>query len=409
MLIKQLIRETLELQGFCISSVEKKDSELFVTIEPDLRYHPRCGVCGTPGNYRDTLSARFFRHVPLWGIGVTLVYTPCRVSCLQCGGIHVEQMPWAAGKKRLTRAFAITIATWAQQLTWKQVALLFGCSWGTVATAVAYVVSFGLARRDFSGVTHIGIDEISRQKGHVYLTNVYDLKSGTLIWSGEGRSIDSLEAFFNFFGPDRTKQLKGICCDMWPAFINAVKAKAPQATLVFDKFHIVKKITEAVDTVRRQEIQDKGKDHKQLVAGSRYIWLKNPWNLTDKQKASLSYLETLNLGIHKAYLLKESFRDFWQSDSKEIAAKFLEQWCSWADESEIKPMQEVAKLLRRHEENILTYFDMPISNGIVEGLNNKAKVISHRAYGFRTAKNFILNLYHCMADLTMPTTLHRFV
>lgn len=409
MLIKQLIRETLELQGFRIESVEKKDSELLVTIGPDLRYHPRCGVCGLPGDYRDTLPKRHFRHVPIWGIDVTLVYFPCRVRCSQCDGIHVEKMPWAAGKRRLTKAFAITIATWARQLTWQQVARLFGCSWGTVASAVAYVVAFGLARRDLSGVTHIGIDEISRQKGHVYLTNVYDLRTGTLIWSTEGRSTDSLDSFFSFFGQERTEQLKGICCDMWPAFIKAVKAKAPQATLVFDKFHIVRKITEAVDTVRRQEISEKGKEHRKLVAGSRYIWLKNPWNLTDRQKVSLDSLEKLNLTIHRAYLLKESFRDFWQSATKEVATKFLGQWCSWADESEIKPMQEVSNLLRRHEENILTYFDMPISNGIVEGLNNKAKVISHRAYGFRTAKNFILNLYHCMADLALPTTLHRFV
>jgi transposase len=409
MLIKQLIRETLELQGFRIESVEKKDSELLVTIGPDLRYHPRCGVCGLPGDYRDTLPKRHFRHVPIWGIDVTLVYFPCRVRCSQCGGIHVEQMPWAAGKRRITKAFAITIATWARQLTWQQVARLFGCSWGTVASAVAYVVAFGLARRDLSGVTHIGIDEISRQKGHVYLTNVYDLRTGTLIWSTEGRSTDSLDSFFSFFGQERTEQLKGICCDMWPAFIKAVKVKAPQATLVFDKFHIVRKITEAVDIVRRQEISEKGKEHRKLVAGSRYIWLKNPWNLTDRQKVSLDALEKLNLTIHRAYLLKESFRDFWQSATKEVATKFLGQWCSWADESEIKPMQEVSNLLRRHEENILTYFDMPISNGIVEGLNNKAKVISHRAYGFRTAKNFILNLYHCMADLAMPTTLHRFV
>jgi len=409
MLVEQLIRETLELQGFRIESVEKKDSELLVTIEPDLRYHPRCGICGRPGDYRDTLPERHFRHVPIWGIDVNLVYAPCRVRCSYCDGIHVEQMPWAAGKRRLTKALAITIATWARQLTWQQVARLFGCSWGTVASAVAYVVDFGLARRDLSEVTHIGIDEISRQKGHVYLTNVYNLKTGTLIWSTEGRSTDSLDSFFAFFGPERTGKLKGICCDMWPAFIKAVKAKAPQATLVFDKFHIVKKLTEAVDIVRRQEINEKDKEHKKLVAGSRYIWLKNPWNLTDRQKASLDCLEKLNLTIYRAYLLKESFRDFWQSTSKEVATKFLSQWCEWADESEIKPMQDVADLLRRHEENILTYFDMPISNGIVEGLNNKAKVISHRAYGFRTAKNFILNLYHCMADLTMPTTLHRFV
>ena len=115
MLIKQLIRETLELQGFRIESVEKKDSELLITIQADFRYHPRCGVCGIAGYYRDTLPERRFRHVPLWGIDVNLAYAPCRVSCSECRGIHVELLPWAAGKKRLTKALAVTIATWARQ------------------------------------------------------------------------------------------------------------------------------------------------------------------------------------------------------------------------------------------------------------------------------------------------------
>lgn len=409
MLVEQLIRETLDLQGVRIQSVVKAGSELIVTLMPDCRYHPRCGVCGNPGDYRDTLSERRFRHVPLWGIPVTLIYAPCRVTCPRCKSVHVERMSWAAGKKRLTMAFAVAIATWAKSLPWQQVARQFHCSWGTVAAAVAYVVDFGLVRRDLSCITHIGIDEISRQKGHVYLTNAYDLRTGTLIWSGEGRTKDTLSAFFDFFGPERTAKLVGICCDMWPSYFETIKAKAPQATLVFDKFHIVRKLTEAVDIVRRQEVNEKSSEHKGVLAGTRYIWLKSPWNLTDKQKASLSFLETLNLKINRAYLLKESFRDFWQSATKEIATRFMNKWFSWVMESKIKPMQDFAFLLKRHEENILTYFDMPISNGAVEGLNNKAKVISHRAYGFRSAKNYILNLYHCMGNLPMPTSMHRFV
>jgi len=144
------------------------------------------------------------------------------------------------------------------------------------------VVVFGLARRDLSGVTHIGIDEISRQKGHVYLTNVYDLKSGTLIWSGEGRTRETLHAFFDFFGKERTANLVGICCDMWPSYLDTIRARAPQATLVFDKFHIVRQLTESVDKVRRQEAAEKDKEHRGILAGTRYLWLKNPWNLTDR-------------------------------------------------------------------------------------------------------------------------------
>jgi len=125
MLVERLIRETLEMQGFRIESVKKAGSELVVTIVPDLRYHPRCGVCNSPGDYRDTLSERRFRHVPLWAIPVILVYAPCRVTCPECKSVHVESMPWAAGKKRLTKAFARAIATWAKSLPWLQVA----CQW----------------------------------------------------------------------------------------------------------------------------------------------------------------------------------------------------------------------------------------------------------------------------------------
>lgn len=159
------------MQGFCIKSVVKKDSELLVVIEPDLRYNPRCGVCGASCDYRDTLPKRYFSHVSIWGIDVNLVYSPCRVCCARCVGVHVEQVPWAAGMECFTKALAITIAAWARKLTWQQVARLFSYSWGTVAASVDYVVAFGLACRDLSKVIHICIEGISRQKSHVYLTN----------------------------------------------------------------------------------------------------------------------------------------------------------------------------------------------------------------------------------------------
>ena len=199
---------------------------------------------------------------------------------------------------------------------WYTVAKLFNCAWGTVASAVKVVVDYGLKHRDLSGITHIGIDEISRKKGHVYLTNVYDLHSKTLIWSGEGRTKETLRSFFKYLGPERTDKLQGICCDMWQSYIDVVKECAPQATLVFDKFHIVRHLMEAVDQVRRSEIHEKGKEHQELMKNSRYIWLKNPWNLTPKQEARLSSLEKMNLKINRAYLLKERFRDFWSYKTK---------------------------------------------------------------------------------------------
>jgi transposase len=408
MLIENLIKLTLEMQGFRIESV-KMDVDLFVVVAPDRRFKPRCGVCGSPGRYRDTVDTRRFRHVPLWGIAVYLVYAPRRVICPGCGGIHVEAFPWAKGKHRLTTAFACFLAGWAKLLPWTEVARLFKCAWGTVDSAVRLVVEYGLAHRDLSNLRSIGVDEISRKKGHVYLTNIYDLDTRKLIWSGEERTEKTLQAFFDFLGQERSTKIQGVCCDMWDPYIQIIKKNAPQAILVFDKFHIVRHLMDAVDKVRREEILEKGREHKELMAKSRYIWLKNPWNLTDKQSTRFSVLEKLNLKIHRAYLLKESFRQFWTYRVKGWAARFLQQWFWWATHSRLEPMRDFAWLLRRHEENILSYFKMPITNGTVEGLNNKAKMISHRAYGFRSAATYIRNLYHCMADLPMPKSLHSFV
>ena len=201
MLIAQLIKKTLPLQGFCVADVRQSGDELVAVLVSDRRYGPRCGRCGQPGTYRDTRPMRRFHHVPLWGMTVWLLYAPRRVQCGGCGGLYVEAMPWATGKRRMTVALAVFLATWAKELPWARVATLFRCSWGTVNNAVAYVVDHGLAHRDLSAITHIGIDEISRKRGHVYLTNVYDLERGVLIWSGEGRTKATLEAFFAFLGP----------------------------------------------------------------------------------------------------------------------------------------------------------------------------------------------------------------
>ena len=262
--------------------------------------------------------------------------------------------------------------------------------------------------RACADLTHIGIDEISRKRGHVYVTNVYDLNARRLVWSGEGRSKKTLETFFDWLGEERTGKLEGVCCDMWQPYSDVVKEKAPQAVLVFDKFHIVQHLTKAVDQVRRDEIREKGKDHKTLMAKTRYIWLKNPWNLSDNQRRRLSELEKLNLKINRAYLLKEAFRGFWSCINASTAERHLDRWFWWATHSRLQPMRDFAWMLRRHQKDLLNYFRMYIHNGTVEGLNNKAKVISHKAYGFRTAKNYIRNLYHCMADLPLPKTTHTF-
>lgn len=217
----------------------------------------------------------------------------------------------------------MVLTVFAKHLFWKEVAHLFGLHWNTVRAAVQQVVDYGLEHRQTTEVLYIGIDELSRRRGHTYVTMVYDLLRRRLLWVGGGRDKQVLEEFFAQWGPEWTKALQGICCDMWVPYVDVIRQMAPGATLVFDKFHIVKHLMETVDKVRRQASAEKGQKHKNLVKGIGYIWLKNPWNLTNKQRVRLSQLEKLNLKINRAYLLKEQFPHFWDYVYPANAKKFL--------------------------------------------------------------------------------------
>jgi len=408
MLVESIVRKTLGLKAHCVKKVTEEHGEMVVYLLPDRRYKVVCSSCGRQGPGYDTLKERRWKHVPLWGIPVTLVYSPRRVECSTCG-VRVEAMPWTQGKSPLSLPLSVVLATWSKLVAWKVVGQLFGFHWNTVRKAVKNVVDYGLVNRDLGNLIYIGIDEISRKRGHVYHTQVYDLTEKRLLWSGEDRTAETLEAFFEYLGQDRCERIEAVCCDMWAPYIDAVKKRLPNALLVFDKFHIVRHLLDAVDKVRKEEAQKLKSEDPELLKKSRYIWLKNPWNLTDNQKVRLSDLEKLNLKINRAYLLKEAFRKFWDYSYKAWAKKYLNRWFWWATHSRLKPMRDFAWMIRRHQDDVLNYFKVPLDNGAVEGLNNKAKAISHRAYGYRTAETFKLALYHGMGKLPEPQLTHKFV
>lgn len=409
MLIESMVRRTLGVKRHVVKRVFEEDGGLVVELDIRRGWRQPCGTCGTMSRVRDRLATRDWRHVPLWGIPTTMRYAPARVRCDRCGRILVEAIPWSQGKCRLSTGLIWLLAAWCKLLPWDQVANLFGVHWSTVAAAVQQAVAYGLEHRDLDGVLYIGIDEISRRKGHVYVTNVYDLKHKRLIWSGEGRSLETLARFFNEHEEALKGRIKGICCDMWQPYIDMIKLRLPDAVLVFDKFHVVQKLLQAVDTVRRDEAHELKKTNPELLKKTRHIWLKNPENLTDKQRARLGHLEQLNLRTNRAYLLKESFREFWSYDTKEGACKFLKKWFWWATHSRLKPIRNFAWTMRNHLDDLLNYFELRIDNGAVEGMNNKAKVVSHRCYGFRTATYYITALYHCLGQLPEPQLVHKFL
>lgn len=373
---------------------------------------PVCSGCGRPGPGYDTMPARRFEYVPLWGFLVFLVYAMRRVECARCG-VTVEKVPWASGKKRLTTTYAWFLAGWAKRMTWTDVARAFRASWDSVFRAVQMAVDWGLARRDLTHVESIGVDEISLRRGHRFLTLVYQIDQGCrrLLWIGEHRKVQTMLGFFRWLGPAGRSRLRFVCSDMWKPYIDVIARRARGALNILDRFHIMAHLSKAIDEVRAEEARQMRRDgYEPILKKTRWCLLKRPENLTEKQEVTLKDLLAYNLRSVRAYLLKEDFQGFWEYVSPTWAAKFLDRWCTRTMRSQIEPMKRVAKMLRNHRDLILNWFRAKgeISAATVEGLNGKAKVTTRRAYGFRGFQTASVALYHTLGELPEPEFTHRF-
>lgn len=383
-----------------------------IQVRPRANSRPRCSGCGRRGPGYDTLPARRFEFVPLWGIAVFLVYAMRRVSCGQCG-VRVEAVPWGSGKRQLTDTYAWFLARWARRLSWTEVAEAFHTSWEKVYRAVEMAVEWGRAHQSLTGVEAIGIDEIQWQRGHRYLTLVYQIDEGCrrLLWVGFDRRVKTLLRFFRWFGKDRSAALRFICSDMWRPYLKVIAKKAAQAVHVLDRFHIMSIMSKAIDEVRAQEVKTlKADGYEPVLKRARWLLLKRPENLTEKQEPRLAELLRYNLASVRAYLLKEDFQFLWDYRSPYWAGQFLDRWCTRTMRSRLEPMKKVARTLRSHRELILNWFRArgTISAAAVEGFNNKAKLTMRKAYGFRTDRAMEVALYHTLSALPEPATTHRF-
>jgi len=299
-------------------------------------------------------------------------------------------------------ALATAVALLARQLNWLEVARHFRLDWKTVAQIVRHVVADGLKRRPWKPLHIIGVDEVSRKRGHRYLTLVYDLERHRLIWIGEDRKKETLDSFFRWLTKRRSRSIHAVCCDMWAPYAQSIREHLPRATLVFDRFHLVRHLMEALDEVRRLEVRRLSGPDKQLIKGTRFLLLKNPWNLNTDQKERLSTLVRWNTPIVRAYYLKESFQLFWDYRQPARGETHLRKWMNSAMRSRLEPFKTFVRMLRSHLDGILPWTRLRLSNGALEGMNNKIKAISHRSFGFRSAKNFIAAIYHCCARLPLP-------
>lgn len=416
MLLTTILNQCYRFKGFVYGQARfvrhLGQQAIEVLVRPREGSRALCSGCGVRCAGYDHLPERRFEFIPLWGFPVFLVYARRRVECADCG-IVAEAIPWAEGKHHLTKAYMLLLSRWARKLSWREVSRAFHTSWEQVYHSVEWVVQWGLEHRSLEGIRAIGVDEIQYSKGHKYLTLVYQIDAGMvrLLWTGRERTMKTFRQFFDLLGKERSSRIEFVCSDMWKPYLRVIRERCSQALHILDRFHIVGKMNDALNKVRAEEARRMKLDgYEPVLKKTRWLLLKRKGNLKQKDKGRLRELLSYNLRTVRAYLLKEDFQQFWEYTSPTWAGKFLDQWCRQTMYSKIEPMKKVARTLRSHRELILNWFKAKkrFSSGIVEGLNNKAKLTMRKSYGFRSPEILEMALYHALGKLPEPELAHEF-
>jgi len=322
-----------------------------------------------------------------------------RVECRDCGKVKREQLDFLADNPLYTKRFAYYVGRRCRQATIKDVAKELALDWHTVKALEMQYMQAQLARAGTPSPRAIGIDEISIRKGHTYRIVVSDLVRGRPIWfGGEDRSEASMSGFYAWLGARRSSRLRLAVMDMWKPFRLATQAHAPQAAILFDKFHIIRHLGEALDTIRKREYARLSGRDRRYIKGQKYTLLSRGENLTLDGKRALKALLAANKRLNTAYVLKESFGQLWSYEREGWARRFFENWRASLKWQRLEPYEKFAVMIDRHWDGIAAYCrpENKVSLGFVEGLNNKIRVIQRRAYGLHNEDYLRLKVLTCM-------------
>jgi transposase len=420
--VKTLFNAVQPLRGFiCQDAALVRDGQaqrIDIQLREDKRSKPVCGCCGKTAPGYDRQPERRWLFIRLWGIQVELIYRPRRVNCPHCG-VRVEDMPWNEGKHLASKALMIYLAQWARRMSWKETATVFKVSWEMVYRSVAWIVTWGLAHRDLSGIEAIGVDELHHGRGKKstnFITLIYQIDAGRrrLLWVGQRRTEACLRQGIGELA-EALRSVKYVCSDMWRPYLKVIAKLLPQALNILDKFHIIAHLNGAVDAVRRAEVSRLGGSKSKGSAGQklkkmRWSLLRAGKRVRGKARARLNALIQAKGATARAWMLKESFGHFWSYRSVTWAMNYLDAWVTRALKSRLEPMRKVARMLRAHRELLSNYFEARklYSSGVVEGLNLKCNLIKRRAYGLRSFGALQTALYHNLGALPEPEITHRF-
>jgi transposase len=341
-----------------------------------------------------------WRHLNFFQHQAYLTARVPRVRCEICG-VKTVSVPWARPDSGFTLLFEAMVMTMVSAMPVKAVARMVGEHDTRLWRVVHHYVDQARARADASGVTQVAIDETAARRGHDYITLFVDIDQARVLFATAGRDANTIATFaddLTAHGGD-PEAISELCIDMSPAFIKGVDQRLPNAAITFDKFHAVKIVNDAVDLVRRAE-----QKNQDLLRGTRYIWLRNPANLSDRQKATLEALPTRHLKTARAYQIRLAFPDLSDQPTAAAGAGFLKRWYFWATHSRLEPVIDAAHTVKRHWDGILRWFDSRIANGLIEAINSLVQAAKAKARGYRSIRNRKAMVYLLAGklDLKLP-------
>jgi transposase len=389
----------LRLPGASVIDVSFGAEGVIVTVR--LRRRRRvCSGCGQLGGQIHGRRVKRWRHLDLGSTRCVIECELRRLWCSDCGA-RFEAVPWARSGSRYTRDFEDVVCWLAQQMAKKPIAGLLRIAWDTVGQIVERVVEDHLDERRLEGLVAIGVDEISYRRHHRYLTSVVDHQAGAIVWCAPGRNAATLQAFFEELG-ERRHTIKAVSIDMSGGYEKAIREEIPKAEIAFDPFHVVRLAQRAVDQVRRDEWNAHERSHTpagKWIKGTRWSLLKAPGKQSVEQLALLAEVQQANKALYRGFLLKEELRLLYELEDPRLAPTHLDAWLAWASRSKLEPFVGLARTIRQHREGILAAITLGLTNGRLEGLNSRIRLISHRSFGFHSAAPLIALVYLCCSGI----------
>jgi len=315
-------------------------------------------------------------------------------------GVRQVHVPWAEARSRFTQLMErLIIDLILQCSTVTGACRIAGISWDEAWGVMDRAVGRGRARKQARPIRYVGVDEKAFRKGHRYHTIVCDLEQATVEYVAEDRRIESLGAYFDQLTPAQRDALAGVAMDMWEPYIQATRTRLPDGDgrIVFDRFHIMREMIKAVDTVRKQEHRAfLREDGDSPLTKTKYFWLFSEEHLPARHAEAFAAVQALELKVGRAWAIKEGLRTLWTYRQGAAVRRFFDHWYAWAIRSRLEPVKKVARMLQRHLDGVLRFVKHPITNGVAEGLNSKIMSIKRKAGGFRNPQNFTTAIYfHC--------------